>query len=656
MNKCISINRIFLILLLGLTILVSCSKKTISPKPPTPPPTSVDSTKKDVPSGATDGVTFINNGTSAIFDLYAPGKSSVYVIGDFNNWTASVTYKMINSTDGSRWWVEVDNLDPTKEYAYQYYIDGSLKVADPYAHKILDPNNDKYIPASVYPNLKAYPAGQTGIVSVMQAQPTAYNWQATNFQRPNPKNLVVYELLVRDFVATHDYRTLTDTLDYIARLGVNAIELLPVNEFEGNDSWGYNTNFMFALDKYYGTPNDYKAFIDACHARGIAVIQDIVLEDQFGSSPLAQMYWNPTTNTPTQKNPWLDSIMTHPYGVGYQLNYQKPATVNFAKDVLKYWVKEYHIDGYRFDQANGFTETNSNGNNSAKWTAYDAERVQNLTNLNTYLKSLDPSLYLILEEFAEPKEVDALAKEGMISWNNQNSAGTQAAMGYAVGPTWDLSSMSYKNFGITEPTGLMTYVESHDEVRVQFKNGQYGNSNGAYSVKNLMTGLQRDGMLATFLFTVPGPKMIWMFGERGYDDATTGPDYDNLNGSSGSKRLSDQPPLWNYMQDPNRAALYNTYSTLIHFKTNNPVFTTANFTVSLNGAVKWIQLIGTDGTNVEVIGNFDVVPQTANITFPSTGTWYDNLGTSNLNVPTLTIPITLAPGEYHVYSNSKLVE
>ncbi|MGF7230447.1 alpha-amylase family glycosyl hydrolase, partial [Arachidicoccus sp.] len=651
-NK-ITLNISFWLLLLCLGMMVGCSKK---PSVPKPPPPTVDSAKKDVPSGAADGVTFINNGTSAIFDLYAPGKTSVYVIGDFNNWTASAAYKMTNSTDGTHWWVEVDNLDPTKEYAYQYYIDGSLYIADPYSHMILDKNNDKYIPASVYPNIPAFPAKANGaIVSVMQAQPTAYNWQATSFTRPNPKNLVVYELLIRDFVATHDYKTLTDTLDYIARLGVNAIELLPVNEFEGNDSWGYNTNFMFALDKYYGTPYNYKAFVDACHARGIAVIQDIVLEDQFGSSPLAQMYWNATTNTPTKNNPWLDSIMTHPYGVGYQLNYQKPATMNFAKNVLKYWVQQYHIDGYRFDQANGFTETNSNANGSL-WTAYDAQRVQNLTTLNTYLKSIDPSLYLILEEFAEPKEVDALAKQGMISWNNQNSAGTQAAMGYAVGPVWDLSSMSYENFGITEPTGLMTYVESHDEVRVQFKNGQYGNSNGSYSIKTLATGLQRDAMLATFLFSVPGPKMMWMFGERGYDDATTGPDYDNLNGSANSKRLSDQPPLWNYMQDPDRVGLYNVYTKLIHYKIKNPVFTTSTFTTSLNGAVKWIQLLGEDGVNVEVIGNFDVVPQTVNITFPSIGTWYDNFGGPNLNVAMLTIPVTLAPGEYHVYSNNKLAE
>src|ERR1700740_263758 len=97
----------------------------------------------DPPSGANDGVTFTNSGKSVIFNLYAPDKKSVSVIGEFNNWQATA---MKNSKDGTRWWVQVDNLDPSKEYAYQYLIDGSLKVADPYTEKVLDPSNDSGIP------------------------------------------------------------------------------------------------------------------------------------------------------------------------------------------------------------------------------------------------------------------------------------------------------------------------------------------------------------------------------------------------------------------------------------------------------------------------------------------------------------------------------
>lgn len=613
----------------------------------TPPPPPVDTlAKKDLPSGAGDGVTFINNGTSAIFNLYAPGKKSVYLTGDFNNWQVEPKYSMTNTPDGTRWWIEVDSLNPNVQYGYQYLIDSSIKIADPYSHEILDPNYDQYIPASVYPNLKPYPVGKTtGYVSVIQGNPPVYHWQVTNFQRPSPKNLVIYELLVRDFVSTHSYQTLTDTLNYLERLGVNAIELMPVNEFEGNDSWGYNPDFMFALDKYYGTPDAYKAFIDACHAHGMAVIQDIVLEDQFGSSPMVQMYWNSLTNTPTQNSPWFDSLTLHPYGVGYQMNYgttanRDTATVHYAENVMKYWIQEYHIDGFRFDQAQGFTQTNSIANGSL-WSAYDADRVNLWQTFNTYVKSLSPNFYVILEDFASNQEVAALTNQGMMIWTNLNYNANQGTMGYSQG--WDLSGLFYNQYGSSDPYGLVAYFESHDEERLQYKNEQYGNSSGGYNVKDPATGLARDGEAAAFLFSSPGPKMLWQFGERGYDISI------NYNG-----RLGDKPPLWNYMDDSDRVKLYDTYAKMIKMKINNPVFTTTNFQYNLSGPVKTITLTGADGTDVEVIGNFDVVPHTGAISFPATGPWYDNLEGNSMNVSTNPDSITLAPGEYHVYSNVPL--
>lgn len=633
------ITRNFYLLLMGLLLsgITGCKKASV----PVPPPVNNTVTRKDPPSGAADGVSFINGGRSAIFNLYAPGKKSVYLIGDFNNWQVTPKYAMTNSTDSSRWWIEVDSLDPAKEYAYQYYIDNSIKVADPYGRKILDPDNDQYIPASVYPNLKAYPNGlASGIVSVMQANPPAYTWKTTSFSRPDPKNLVIYELLVRDFVGTHSYKTLTDTLDYIARLGVNAVELLPVNEFEGNDSWGYNPNFLFALDKYYGTENDYKAFIDACHARGIAVIQDIVLEDQFGSSPLVRMYAT-SSGSPSADNPWFDTQNMHPDAVGYQLNHESAATQYYTKNVMKYWMQEYHIDGFRFDQAKGFTQTQSASEDA--WAQYDGSRVAIWQNYNSFMKSLDPTFYVILEYFAVNQEESVLANQGMMMWTNLSSAGEQAAMGYPTGPDWNLSGLFYDQYGFTAPYGLVTYFESHDEERLQFKNEAYGNSSGSYNIKDIPTGLKRDELDAAFMFSSPGPKMLWQFGERGYDISI------NMNG-----RLGDKDPHWEYMSDTNRLHLYNLYAKMIKMKVNNPVFTTTNFSYSLTGPVKTIQLKGADGTDVEVVGNFDVTNQTGSINFPVAGTWYDNITGTSINVAASPYNITLLPGEYHVYSNTPL--
>lgn len=587
----------------------------------------------EIPNQASDGVTFINNGTSAIFNLFAPGKTSVSVIGDFNNWVPTTMKK---TSDSSRWYVQIDNLNPTTVYSYQYFIDNTIKVADPYTQLVLDPANDPKISSTVYTSMPIYPTGKTtGLVSAMQGTPVAYTWKNASITRPDKNKLVVYELLVRDFVATHSYKTLTDTLNYLVNLGVNAVELLPINEFEGNDSWGYNPNFCFALDKYYGSKNDYKAFIDACHSKGIAVIQDFVLEDQYGSSPLVTM-WADANGAPLASNPYMDPLTLHPNGVGYQMNHQSAATQYFAKNVMKYWMQEYHIDGYRFDQASGYTQTAST--TTAAWNAYDASRIAIWTTYNNYMKSLDPTFYVVLEYFAVNAELNAITNQGMMIWGDLNGAGSQAVLGNIA----DLSGLSYSQYGYTSPTGLMGYFESHDDERVQYNNSQSGNSSGTYNIKDLATGLQRDEMGATLMFAAPGPKMFWQFGELGYDISI------NQNGRTG-----DKPILWNYYSVAARAHLHDVYANMIKWKIKNDVFTTGTFTYSLNGYIKSIRLSGSSN-NVVVVGNFDVNSQSAIVSFPVVGTWYDNISGNSINVTTTSYSVTFAPGEYHVYSTTKL--
>src|SRR5690606_4331777 len=120
--------------------------------------------------------------------------------------------------------------------------------------------NDQHIPDATFPASKlSYPQGKTtGVVSMMQANGPAYHWNHGDFQRPDKYDFVIYELLVRDFIAARNYTTLADTLDYLGNLGVNALQLMPVNELEGNSRWGYNPTFYFAPHKYYGTKNDLK--------------------------------------------------------------------------------------------------------------------------------------------------------------------------------------------------------------------------------------------------------------------------------------------------------------------------------------------------------------------------------------------------------------
>ena len=597
-----------------------------------------------LPAGASkDGVNIINNGTSAIFNLFAPEKSSVYLIGDFNNWALSNNYAMKRTPDGKRWWIQIDNLNPQTEYAYQYFVDGELRVADPYTEKILDPANDGYIPSSVYPNLKSYPTGKTtGIVGVFQPVQTAYNWQVNNFSRPAKTNLVIYEMLIRDFVSEHSYAAAIDKLTYLKNLGINAIELMPVTEFEGNSSWGYNISHYFAPDKYYGTKNALKNFIDECHKKGIAVIMDMVLNHAFGSSPMVQMYWDKIGNRPAANSPWFNTADKHPFGVGYDFNHNSADTKYFSKNVIKFWLEEYKVDGFRFDLSKGFTQNYTNDVNV--WSAYDASRIAIWKDYNNYIKSVDASAYVILEHFAADAEEKELAAEGMMLWNNMNYNYNEATMGIVANSNLNRSFYDQHGFAPNNQDKLVTYMESHDEQRLMYKNLQFGASSGNYSVKDLSTALARQEMAAAFMFCTPGPKMIWQFGELGYDISI------DQNG-----RLGEKPILWNYYNDASRKALYDAMAKMIKARVTHQVFQTGNFNYSLNSAdgIKYIRLFGS-GVSAVVVGNFNVTNQNANIVFPSNGTWYDFMN------PGQTVSIsgnyikTLAPGEYHIYTSVNL--
>lgn len=316
-----------------------------------------------LPSGIGDGITYLPGDTAAYVVVYAPGKSRMAILGDFNNWTETEQSQMNKTPDGNRFWIRMGRLISGANYAYQLLVDGTLRVADYNTELVLDPSNDNSIPAATYPSIPAYPTSKTtGIVSVLQPGKVPYSWKVPQFNRPDKRNLVIYELLIRDFIANRNFKTLKDTLPYLKRLGINAIGLMPFSEFEGNLSWGYNPNFFFAVDKFYGTENALKEFIDACHQQGIAVIMDIVMNHVFGSSPLAQMYWDGTTGKPSSQNPWLNPDAKHPFNVGYDMNHESQATKDLVARVIRHWLVNYKLDGFRWDLSKGFTQTNNPNN------------------------------------------------------------------------------------------------------------------------------------------------------------------------------------------------------------------------------------------------------------------------------------------------------
>ena len=610
-----------------------------------------------LPTGVTDGINYYSSPDSVILVLYAPNKKQVMVLGDFNNWTASSPYQMNETSDGLRYWVTLKGLTPGTQYAYQYLIDNSLQVADYNSELVLDKSADPYIPAGNFLGLKAFPTQAAGtLAGVLETGQTPYTWNDNSFVKPDKRNLVIYELLVRDFLATESWTTLTDTLNYLKKLGINAIEVLPFCNFEGASSWGYNPNFFFAPDKVYGTPDALKQFVDVCHQNGIAVIMDLAMQDVFSSSPLASMYWNSSTNTPTLQNPWLDSLPTHPYNVGNQFNHSSQATIDLRNRVYAYWINNYHIDGYRFDLAGGYTQTQYSLTDDSWETTYDAGRVSTWKSIYDELQSIKPSTYCILESFVNNAEQVIYTNYGMLTWGNgadENYAFTQASMGYYNSGA-DFSNGIYSSAGLTQP-GMVTYQESHDETlggdeRVMFKNENYGASSGSYNVKDTATALQRAAMTTAFWSMIPGPKMMWMFGELGYDYSPNA----CSNGATTCASIDPKPIRWDYYTQPTRLALYNVYSKLLNLR-NVPAylstFTTGTVNKDLSGAIKWMSINGSP-LQVMVYGNFDVAQETGTISFPSTGTWYNIFTGADTLVSSASLQnVTLQPGQYYVYVN-----
>jgi 1,4-alpha-glucan branching enzyme len=647
-----------------------------------------------IPVGVEDGINY-NTGDPmrATLVLDAPGKDFIYVAGSFNNWQPGPGYAMKkDATSGSsKFWLELTGLTAGVNYTYQYWVVDEtpttnspklVKTADPYSTLVLSPFDDPSIPAASYPSLPAYPVGQEREVTVLQTGQTPYVWSTatTNFVKPAKDKLVVYEVLVRDFDANRNFQDLINRIDYFKNLKVNAIQLMPVMEFEGNESWGYNTSFHMALDKFYGTSAKFKEFIDLCHQNGIAVILDIALNHAFGRNPMERMWMKDPDGDgwgdPAIDNPYFNEFATHSYSVGSDFNHQQTRTKYYVKRVMKQWIQEYKIDGFRWDLTKGFTQ-NATGSD-ANTNAYQADRVAVLKDYADYGWSLDPTHYAIFEHLGQDNEEQQWANyrltgdpdgisKGVMMWGKMTDNYNQLSMGFNSNA--DISRMGHTAHGFTGKR-VIGYPESHDEEHLMYKNIQNGNnSNSSHNVRNLNTALGRMSAIGAVSLLVPGPKMIWQFGPLGWDSSIFTCNNGSVNDTSatlpGDCKLDTKPqPQWvnNWLGDTNRATIYNNWAKMIDLKKNNPVFS-GNYTLSsgsTNLAPKLYvfdaSIPATDLKDVVVLSNFDVNTAIVQPNFPYTGTWYNLMDNSTINVTSTTaFPINLAAGDFKIYGNKPAV-
>lgn len=691
---------------------------------------------KKMPEGVKHGINYNSDGT-VTFVLYDKDVAGVshkycYIVGDWNNWERKTEGSMF--WDGSQgcWWITLGDFDPSKEYRFQYRLGNAsgtdTYVSDPYTEIVYDQWNDQYIAG-----VPAFPEEAKGLVSAFRINRDGYAWQVPDYKIEDRNDLVIYEMLLRDFTKNQNLAGALEQLDYIDRLGVNAIELMPIQEFNDNLSWGYNPNHYFALDKYYGTREQYKQFIDECHKRGLAVIVDVVYNHTYGSHTWAKMWWNSASNCTADNNPFYNVIARHPFNVGHDFNHENPLVKEHVKRSLQYLLEEYNVDGFRFDLTKGFTQKDSGADDSssnvAAWGHYDQSRVDILKGYADHVWSVNPDAVVIFEHLSDWDEEKVLAEHGIKLWRNVNHQYRSAVTGNAG----DFTNMySTAPFG-----GFVGYMESHDEERLcygaaaggswgicgtmnnwssditmvedglfvvaknvsftaddEFKlrlggdwGTNYGTSTAGYRLPAgtgyvlsansqnmkapaagkydvyfcpeiatiwmmapgarpadpqveitgedaLTVALRRAGASAAFFLTVPGPKMIWQFGEIGYDYSI------NHNDRTGEKPVVTAE----YMAVPERKALYDTYAKLLEFRSANPRFfdSDASFTWTPSASTKTITC-SVDGKKFHVVGNFSKT--TVEYSVPS-GTWNDYI-----NGGTVSGNISLKQGEFRLLTD-----
>ena len=639
-----------------------------------------NTTVQSIPSNLEDGINYSDDNTKITLVLSAPNKDFIYVSGNFNFWSPDSEYAMKKDSDSERFWLEIQDLTPGELYTYQYWVadivpiedsPNLVKTADPFSTMVLSPFDDPWIPEESYPNLPEYPY-EFGIereITAFQTGLQDYNWQVDNFEKPNEEDLVIYEVLIRDFDSERTFQNLIDRIDYFKQLNINAIELMPIMEYEGNESWGYNTAFHMSVDKFYGPEEKLKEFIDLCHQNGIAVILDLVMNHVMGRSPMNRMWMNdPDKNgwgEPSEENPYFNEIATHTYGLGNDFNHQSTYTQYYTQRVIKHWIENFKIDGIRWDLTKGFTQ-NCNTQDENCTNNYQQDRVDILKSYADYSWSLDENHYVIFEHLGGSNEEQQWANyrlnegKGIMMWGKTNTPYYQLIMGYSANSNF--SGIGHESRGF-EGKRLLGYFESHDEERVMYNALQYGNNWDGYNIQDLNTSLSRMSAIGAISLTIPGPKMIWHFSDLGMENSLFTCSDGTVN--EPDCKLDTKPqPQWddNWLENVNRREVYDNWARIIDLKINEDVFE-GNYSIS-SGSLTPIIYIWDDGIdsnllkNVVIVSNFDVVEQTITPYFPYTGTWFDLMdenGESSINVNSTSEQITLQPGEFKIFGNQSSI-
>jgi 1,4-alpha-glucan branching enzyme len=432
------------------------------------------------------GIGAMPHAQGVAFRVWAPHAQRVSVIGSFNDWNGSK--HPMQAEENGTWYANVAEAHVGDEYRYQLATPkGEVKRIDPYAREV------------------------TGSVGNAIIHDSKFDWEGDNFHLTAWNELVIYELHVGTFNdeaggdQSGKFASVSARLGHLKTLGVNAIEIMPVAQFAGERSWGYNPAHIFSIERAYGGSLAFKRFVKQAHKQGIAVILDVVY-NHLGPSDLDLWQfdgWSENNrggiyfyNDDRAKTPWGE---TRP-------DYGRGEVRQFIRDNIFMWLEEYHVDGLRFD-CTQFIRT-MNGSNDHELP----EGWSLLQWLNSQVAEKFPGRITIAEDLQNDKRLTQDAGSGGAAFGSQWDANFVHPIRQAViAPEDQQRSLIAIRDALTyryndDAFDRVIYSESHDEVangkaRVPEEvNSQ--DPKGWYAQK-------RSTLAAAMVFTAPGIPMLF---------------------------------------------------------------------------------------------------------------------------------------------------
>jgi 1,4-alpha-glucan branching enzyme len=527
-----------------------------------------------------------NGGTT--FRVWAPGAARVWVAGDWNGWSMNA-HELGNEFNGH---FSGDIPGANRWQKYQYVIQTAwgdkIWKSDPRATRVEKSNGSSII-----------------------HDPGYYGWTEGSYKTPQWSEMVVYEMHVGTFNdapggGPGTWQSAIAKLGHLEYLGVNAVEIMPVAEFPGDFSWGYNPSFPFAPETSYGTPDDFKAFVDAAHDRGIAVILDVV-HNHYGPSDLPMWCFTGDCLGNGGHYFYTDARASTPWG-NTRPDYGRNEVRDYIKDNALYWLNEYHLDGLRFDATKYIRTTDGNGSLPQGFSV--------LQYVNNSIDGAQPWKIAIAEDFGGDV-VTQPTSQGGAGFDAQWDASFVHPVRDAIIAQSDQSrDMNAVKGAITstfngQAQRRVIYTESHDEVA----NGQTrvpeaiwpGNA-GSWAAK------KRSTLGAAIVMTTPGIPMMFQ-GQEVLEDGW----------------FSDTDPVdWN--KTSSFGGITTLYRDLIQLRRNwfNNTRGLQGGSVNVyhvNNSAKVLAFHrwknGGPGDDVVVLANFSGTTFTNyNIGMPRGGTWY----------------------------------